>query len=358
MLRPRLSAYRPAASPAVATFSLLLIGTLGCSSEEVVERRAQPAQRTRIERIVIATGTVEPATEVEIRPRIAGIVEKIHVEEGNLVEPGQPLVEIERELLASQVREAEATRQAAEVELRFAKLALDRNSELHVTGASSDQAHDDARARYERAGAERARAQAVVDTLNTQLSYATVRSTMHGRVLEVSTEEGNAVSPVTSVTGGTLLLSLAGDKTLYLEGLVDENEIARVAIDQLARIRTEAFRDRIFQGRVREIAPIGRRIQNVTYFEVKVEITDAQAALLRPRMSGDAEIVTEVVEGAIVVSESALRYRGNEILVDLERKADAENPEDSVRVVEIGIIDGDQVQILKGLAEGERVILQ
>ncbi len=119
MLPPRPSTCWLAPSLAVAAFSLLATGTLGCAREEVVERPAQTVRRTRIERIVIATGTVEPATEVEIRPRIAGIVEKIHVEEGDLVEPGQPLVEIERELLASQVREAEANLQAADVELHF-----------------------------------------------------------------------------------------------------------------------------------------------------------------------------------------------------------------------------------------------
>ena len=58
---------------------------------------------------------------------------------------------------------------------------------------------------------------------------------------------------MTAVNGGTLLLSIAGDRTLHLEGLVDENEIPRVAIDQPARIRTEAYPDRVFEGRVRQI---------------------------------------------------------------------------------------------------------
>lgn len=334
---------------------------LGCGQEQTVERESYEATLGRIERIVIATGTIEPATEVEIRPRIPGIIEKIHVEDGDLVRPNQPLVEIERELLASQVREAEANLESMSVELRFAKIARDRVAELHTTGASSDQTHDDAIARFERARADRARAQAVVDTLSTQLGYATVKSTLVGRVLEVHVEEGSAVSPVTSVTGGTLLLSLAGDKTLHLEGLVDENEIARVAIDQPARIRTEAFGDRIFEGRVREIAPMGQRVQNVTYFEVKVEITDEDAQKLRPRMSGDAEIITEVVEHALIVPETALRYRADEILVELAAKDGESNQEDidaSQRVVEIGIIDGDRVQIVSGLDAGQRVLLQ
>lgn len=350
----------------VLLFSLAVI--LGCQSETTDDRPTHLVARGTIERIVIATGTVEPATEVEIRPRIPGIIEGILVKEGDLVQVGQTLIEIERELLASQVREAEANHESAAIELRFAKIALERNAELHETGASSDQAHDDARARFERARAERSRAQAVVDTLKTQHGYATVKSSMIGRVLEVHVEVGAAVSPVTSVTGGTLLLSLAGDKTLHLEGLVDENEVARVETGQSARIRTEAFGDRVFEGLVREIAPMGKRVQNVTYFEVKVEITDPDAQILRPRMSGDAEIITAIVDNTIIVPETTLRYRGSDVLVDIVNASESDSEqrpersesaqEDPGRVVEIGIIDGDRVQIIGGLEAGERIRLQ
>jgi HlyD family secretion protein len=175
-------------------------------------------------------------------------------------------------------------------------------------------------------------------------------------VLVVNVEEGSAVSPVTAVTGGTLLLSLAGTDRLFLKGLVDENEVARVALGQPARIRTEAFAGRTFAGVVAEIAPLGTRIQNVTYFEVEIEIVDPDAQLLRPRMSGDADIVTEVVEGALVVPETALRYRGEEIYVEvLDGSGEARVAE---KAVTLGIVDGTRVQVLAGLAEGEQVRLK
>ena len=95
---------------------------------------------------------------------------------------------------------------------------------------------------------------------------------------------------------------------------------------------------------------------------MKVEITDPDAQLLRPRMSGDAEIVTETLEQAVIVPETALRYRGEEILVDLalsdQEAAGEENQTASERIVKIGIIDGDRVQITEGLAAGEEVFLQ
>jgi HlyD family secretion protein len=356
----RLIASRPTPSCPTLRLALGLFGggllvLVACDGrEQAAPSPSAEVVRERIERVVVATGTIQPGKEIAVRPRIPGIIEKIHVEAGDVVKPGQLLVEIERDLLASQVREAEAAVREARVERRYAKIDLERAGELERSGASSPQKGDLARARHERAEAAVARAEAALETLSTQLSYASVVSPLEGRVLDVSVEEGTAVSPVTSVTGGTLLLSLAATDTLHLEGLVDENEVVRVEVGQPARIRTEAFGDRVFEGRVRKIAPIGTRIQNVTYFEVEIEVTDADAALLRPRMSGDGEIVTDVVDDALVVPETTLHYRGDRIYVDLQNGA--EPPES--REVEIGIVDGARVQVVSGLEGGESLRLQ
>jgi HlyD family secretion protein len=335
---------------------LLAVQSAGCGGGADEVGPTARATKGRIERIVVATGTVEPIREVEVRPRIPGIITKIHVEAGDHVEEGQTLVEIERELLASQVREAEAALREARVELRFAKIDVDRSDELERSGATSAQKRDTARARHERAQALVARAGAALDTLSTQLSYATVTSPLAGRVLDVHVEEGSAVSPVTAVTGGTLLLSLAATDTLHLRGLVDENEVARVALGQPARIRTEAYPSRTFAGAVSKIAPLGQRIQNVTYFELEIDVTDPDAQKLRPRMSGDADIVVEVAENALFVPETALRYRGDQIYVEKVQRESAATLEPVD--VEIGIVQDERVQILSGLAEGDEVHLK
>jgi HlyD family secretion protein len=330
--------------------------TLACGAADFDPGPTAKVERGRIERIVVATGTVEPEREVEVRSRIAGIIEKIYVKDGDVVEEGQPLVEIERDLLASQAREAEAALREARVELRYSKIDLERADELERGGATSPQKQDAARSRYERALATVARAEANLETLSTQLSYATVRSPLAGHVLDVPVEVGSAVAPVTAVTGGEVLVSLAATDRLHLEGLVDENEVARVALDQPARLRTEAFGDRTFSGVVTDIAPLGQRVQNVTYFEVEIEITDPDAQLLRPRMSGDAEIITQVVEDAVVIPETALRYRGDSIYVDTVVRQSEVRVEP--RDVRIGIVDGARVQVLEGLEPGEEVVVR
>lgn len=343
-------------SAALLGFSSLLLAAyqLACGRVEVEQRPTAEVGYERIESIVVATGTIEPAKEVEVRSRIAGIVERIQVDDGDEVEAGQVLLELERELLESQLREAQAMVRAAKVERRYARIELQRAEELVESGARSPQFLDRARARFEGADADVARSLAREGTLGTQLGYATVRAQLAGRVLEVHTEEGNAVSPVTAVTGGTLLISLAATERLHLEGLVDENEVALLEIGQRARIRTEAFADRIFEGRVREVAPMGKRIQNVTYFEVEIDLVAEDARLLRPRMSGDADIVIRVVEEALVIPETALHYHGDEIYVETSNGAG----EPERRDIEIGIVDGSKIQVLEGIEAGEIVYLQ
>lgn len=333
---------------------LVLAASVVCSRGDATPSAPTAAvERGRIERLVVATGTIEPEREVEVRPRTPGIVEKIHVEAGDVVKAGDVMVELERDLLEAQLREARAAVESTRVELRYAGIDQRRTDELRARNAASASTQDDARARQEKAVAALAQAEAKLTSLDVQLGYTTVKAPLAGRVLDVPVEEGNAVSPVTAVTGGTLLLSIAGEESLHLKGLVDENEVARVSVGQPARLRTEAFADRVFTAEVRKIAPIGQRVQNVTYFEVEIAVTDPDAGLLKPRMSGDADIVTEVVEDAVFVPETALRYRGAETYVSIDRGDDAPREQ----AVQVGIVDGARVQVT-GVEPGEKVLLQ
>jgi HlyD family secretion protein len=313
-------------------------------------------EASRIERRVVATGTIEPEKEIEVRPRVSGIVERIHVAAGDHVRAGQPLVEIEKELTEVRHAEARALLEEASAELRFAESAMRRGGRLHRDGTMDDQQHDELTSRFERARAAVARASANVDLLAVELRYATVEAPIDGKILDVEVEEGSAVASVQTVTGGTPLLWIAKAEDLHLEGLVDENEIAHVAVGQAARIRTEAFGEREFAGHVRDIKPLGQRQQNVTYFEVEISVDGEDAQLLRPRMSGDADIIAEVVEDAVVIPETALHYEGEGAFV--QRIVTREPPEIERVPIEIGIVEEDRVQVRSGLAVGDEIVLR
>jgi HlyD family secretion protein len=336
---------------------LALLFLAACAREPAPEIGATArAERGRIERVVVATGTIEPEKEVEVRPRISGIVEHVHVHDGDEVAKDALLLEIDRELIEAQAAEARSRLEQTRVELRYAGLDLDRARALVRSGTVSTQEHERAEARVQSASAAVARDEAAVESLAVELKYTRVLAPMAGKILDVPVEDGDAVSAVTAVTGGTLLLVIADPDPLHLKGLVDENEVAHVALGQPARIRTEAYPGRTFAGEVRDIAPLGQRQQNVTYFEVEVLVTDPEARLLRPRMSADADIVTEVIEDALVVPETALIFEGGDVLV--ERVVRASSPKLERRQVEVGLVSGPRVQVLKGLEAGDEVRLR
>jgi RND family efflux transporter MFP subunit len=335
----------------------IALGIAGCNREAPVDvGQTATAERARIERLVVATGTIEPEKKVEVRPRISGIIDKVHVDDGDAVEKDALLIEIDRELLDAQVAEARSRLEAAQVEQRYAERDLGRAANLVHGGTVSTQEYERAEARFKTASAAVARDAAAVDSLAVQLKYTRVLAPMRGKILDVLVEDGDAVSAVTAVTGGTLLLVVADPIPLHLKGLVDENEVAHVAVGQTARLRTEAYPKRVFTGEVRHIAPLGERQQNVTYFEVEVLVTDPDATLLRPRMSADADIVTETVDDALVVPETALVFAGNDVFVDRVVRNSA--PTLDRRKVEVGIVAGERVQIMSGLDAGDEVRLR
>lgn len=340
---------------ALVAVSLVLVA--GCSSRDTAEvAPTARVERARIERIVVATGTIEPEDEVEVRSRISGIVEEVLVEAGERVERGKPLLEIERELLVAQAAEARARLAGSKAELARAVSELRRAVKLANGGTMSASQEEDAITRQQSADAAVARDRAVLDTLEIQLSYATVTAPMDGTILDVDAKVGSAVASVVSVTGGTRLLTIADDRTLHLDGLVDENDVAWVKIGQPARVRTEAYPGRTFAGEVRKIKPLGQRQQNVTYFEVEVLITDPDAAKLKPRMSADADIVSEVVEDALVVPETALLYDGDRIYV--ERKVAGDEPSFEQATVKVGVLESGRAQVLDGVAADDEVRLK
>lgn len=327
----------------------------GCFSAPPPRTVTVQVERGRIERLVVATGTIEPAREVEVRSRISGIIDRIRVVVGETVSEGTPLIEIERELLGAQLAEARASLLGAVVEARYSQKDLARTTDLRRQATVAQQEYDRAMARAEAAQAAVARGEAIVHALDVQLGYATVTAPIAGTILDIDVQEGSAVASVASVTGGTRLLTIAEADKLHLKGLVDETEVRWVKVGQPARVRMEG-NDLVYSGVVRQVKPLGERTQNVTYFEVKVDLEVAAASLLRPRMSADAEIVTDVVSDALIVPENALQFEGDEVFV--EAIVGGASPTIERRPVRLGIVDGARVQVLAGLEAGDEICVK
>jgi len=356
------------------------------------------AKRGDIARSVVATGEVEPiSNRIEIRSKASGIVKRVHVDAGDRVEPNQVLVELDRDQLIAQLREAEANLQAAKADLLAARAHLDRNKilaegydvelaktnhrrsiELLKQKLISQADFDSTQGRLEEAlNRQRAAAaairvsqatieqkqagvaqfEAIVERITEDLGFATIRSPIRGIALSRDVEIGSAVSSILTMgAGATTVLTLGDMDDVYVKGEVSETDIGKVKVGLPARITVETYKDKVFHGTVYKIAPLGKEKDNVTSFEVRVSVDNPEGLLLA-YMSANAEIILEEHKNVLTIPEGAVVYdEKKRTLVEIP---DATSEKGRKRIpVKLGIATGTKAEVTAGLKEGDRVILQ
>ncbi len=367
------------------------------SGGKIDPNRLAKVTRGDVARSVVATGKIQPITKVEVKSKASGIVEKLFVDINDHVRKGQQLAQMDQQEILAQVEAQKATLAATEAnvgtyeanieqdkvnaaapDLPMYKQTLDRNTAMQKDGIVSRQALDDANRDYLAALTKRdsSKAQIGVDTaklkqaraqveqanaslrqLEEQLSYTTIVAPMDGVILSRDVEIGDAVSSILVLGSTATLVMTEGDTTqVYVQGKVDEADIAHVYMNQPARIKVESFRDRVFNGKVTKIAPLGVEKDNVTTFEVRVSI-DNPGGELKANMTANAEILLDEHKGVLTVPESAVIY-------DNQRNASVETPDKTQNegkrkvAVKVGLSNGSVTEILSGLKEGDQVVLQ
>ncbi|MEJ7618682.1 MAG: efflux RND transporter periplasmic adaptor subunit [Pyrinomonadaceae bacterium] len=391
----------------IALIVIIAIGGLGTYGYIVMSSPKTPldpsklatAERADIARSVVATGKIEPIAKVEIKSKANGIIKALRVEVGDMVSAGQILAELDKENLAAQLREANAALGSAQANLKateaefeknkleavtpevsFARRTVERTEKLAKDGIIPLQELDDAQralellenkqkvtgsqlnvsqARISQALAQVAEAEAAVARAQEQYNNATIRSPINGMVISRDLEIGSPVSSILNMGSAATLVMVLGDiRPVYVRGKVDEADIGAVRLGQLARIKVETFKEQKFDGSVTQISPMGVEKDNVTSFEVKVSINNA-GGTLRANMTANAEIVLEEHQGALIIPESAIIY-------DAQRNPTVEIPSanpsaptaSDKRPIKIGISDGSRTEVLEGLKDGEKVVLQ
>jgi HlyD family secretion protein len=380
---------------------ILLIAGLGLmhlvKGTTIDPNKLAKVTRADVARSVVATGKIQPITKVEVKSKASGIVEKLYVDINNKVQKGQQLAQLDQEEIQAQVSAQRAQLAAAEAnvttfeanieqdkvnaaapDLPMYKTALERNSAMQKEGVVSRQTLDDSNrdylaaltrrdsakaqigvdtARLKQARAQVQQAQASLKQLEEQLSYTTIVAPMDGVILSRDVEIGDAVSSILVLGSTATLVMTEGDTTqVYVQGKVDEADIAHVYMSQPARIKVESFRDRVFNGKVTKIAPLGVEKDNVTTFEVRVSI-DNPGGELKANMTANAEILLDEHKGVLTVPENAVMY-------DNQKNASVEIPDKKQKEgkrkvsIKVGLSNGSITEVLSGLKEGDQVVLQ
>ena len=339
---------------------------IGAASALVLQRRTTSQQRALSQFTVLArqgslpgtitaSGELEAYRKVNVSPRRQGVLRKLLVEEGATVRAGQALALMDSDDLNDRVDELQAQRRSAQALLSRSLNELQRRRSLVRQGVISQEDFKRAETTYQidKAGLEAATQR--LDQRLRERDYLTVRAPFDGVVTARFADPGAFVTPTTSASASagassSSIVELA--QGLEAVAKVPESDIGRIRVGQNAWVRVDSFPDRRFAARVRQIAPRAEKLNNVTSFEVKLQMLQPPPEL-RIGMTADIDFNTGVLAPRTLVPTVAVvteQGKPGVLLVGPGNKP-------SFQAVTLGASSGRDTQILSGLKPGSRVFI-
>ena len=346
----------------------LLAGALliGGGSALISQRRSGSQQRSlatytvearqgSLPGVITASGELEAFRKVNVSPKRQGVLEKLFVEEGDSVQAGQALALMDSGDLNDRLEELQAQVRSAKAQLNRSQSELQRRGALIRQGGISLDDYNSARSTYlvDKATVEAAQ-QRLAQRMK-ELGDLTVRAPFAGVVTARFADPGAFVTPTTSASASagassSSIVELA--QGLEAVAKVPESDIGRIQAGQSAAVRVDSFPDRRFPARVRQIAPRAEKLNNVTSFEVKLQLIDPPPEL-RIGMTADIEFNTGTLAARTLIPTVAVVTEQGKPGVLLVGPGN----QPTFQAVTLGASSGKDTQILEGLQPGTRVFI-
>ena len=346
----------------------------GAKAKSKVDFATEKAQIGSVSNSITATGTIEPVTEVEVGTQVSGIIDKIYVDYNSIVKQGEVIAEMDRVTLLSDLQSAQATYNGAKAEYEYQKKLYERNRKLHEKQLISDTDYEQSTYDYQRAQSTYEQAQAELSKAERNLSYATITSPIDGIVTSKDVEEGQTVA---SGFETPTLFTIAADLTqMQVVADVDEADIAGVVDGAKVTFTVDAYPDDTFEGEVKQVrlgsvnssssSSASSSESTVVTYEVVISANNPDLKL-KPRLTANVTIYTQIRDNVLTVPAKALRFTPNkEIAGEREIKDCAGTPkvwtlENNVftaHPVKTGLSDGAKTEITEGLSEGTAVVTE
>ncbi len=287
--------------------------------------------------VIKAVGSLEAVQGVDITAEITGKIIEIAVEDGAEVETDQVVAGLDADSLRAELRGARA-------EASLAEIQRDRQQRLRETNAVSQSDYDQARSRLEQARAQ-------VDDIAAQLEQKTIKAPFSGRLGIIEVDIGQYLRP------GDPIVTLQTLDPISVDFTVPQQELARINVGMPVVVRTDAFDEQAFRGRITAVSPkVNQQTRNVA---VRGRLSNPEGRL-RPGMFVDVAVELPRQDDVLTLPQTAITYNpyGDSVFLINETAGDNGEPELTVerKFIRTGDTRGDQVQILDGVSEGERVV--
>ncbi len=338
------------------SFQLLpIIGALafalGCSNKDTVSRGRPPpiitvqrAQRRDVPVEIHAPVDLRPLEQAEVGAKTLGYLDAVFVDRGDLVKKGQLVALVRPSDLPDQLSAARSALAQAQAAAGLARANDERAKELAPNGIVSRQDLQQAATALASAEAAEAAAKAQAGALGTRLGEMRITSPLNGVVVQRRLDPGALVGP----PSGGAILSIARVDVLRVFIAVNERSATGVSVGKDAHVELDALPGRSFHGRVVRLAPAFDPTTRTLDAEVHL-INDS--GLLRPGMYGRGSIVVEVHPQAFVVPGAALQVSAGQKFIYLANRDQVQR-----RQVEVGVDEGEWVEVTKGLSNGDEFV--
>ncbi|PIB27339.1 efflux RND transporter periplasmic adaptor subunit [Maribacter sp. 4G9] len=332
------------------------------NSKAAVTFETQQPFTSSIEKKTVATGKVIPEDEVEIKPQITGIIDKILVEEGAQIKAGDLIAVIKVVPNEQALYQAQGRVRNAQLALNNAKIEYERNKTLYDKGVVSNQDFINQKLVFEQAEQELKNADADYQIIRrgsiggSAAANTNIRATVSGTILEIPVKEGDQVIQSNNFNDGTTIASVADLGKMIFEGKVDEGEVGKLSEGSTLKITLGALEGTELDAKLKFIAPKGVEEAGAVQFKIECDVAIPDSVFIRAGYSANASIVLEKKENILVIPEALLQFdkSTNKPYVEVSVGAVSDQKFER-RDIEIGISDGVNVEIVSGLTEEDKV---
>ncbi len=308
----------------------------------------------------VATGSIVPKKEVDIKPQVSGILDKLYVKEGTRVTRGQILAKIKIIPNMANLSNAEANLQRQEINLRNAKQNFNRQKQLFEQQVIAEQEFQEAKISLDLAEQDLAAAkenlQIIREGTPREAGSTTtlVKATVSGTVLSIPVKEGASVIESNTFNEGTTVAQIANMNEMEFQGKVDESEVGKLRTGMDLLLTIGAIEDEVFDAKLKFIAPKGVAEEGAIKFDIKADLELKEEQFVRAGYSANADIVLDRRDSVLTVKESCLLFADDTTFVEVETS----DQQFEKRQIKIGLSDGIRAEILEGVQKGDALKVQ
>ena len=307
--------------------------------------------QTDIVKKTIATGTIVPRKEIELKSQVSGVVEELYFDEGDSVKIGDLIAKIRIIPDVVAVNNATAQLETARINFENAQKELNRQRELYENNVISEFDYNAFYVDFQLRQQDLRAAESNLELVKEGSSQRTgnvsnlVRSTVDGMILDVPVKPGTFIIESNTFNEGTTIASVADMEEMIFEGQVDESDVGKIEAGMELVLAVGAIEGKTFDGILEFISPKGEDIDGGIKFEVKAAVTLRDDVFLRAGYSANADIVLDKRVDILAIKESNLIFEEDKIFVEvMTGEQEFERVE-----VETGLSDGINIEVLSGI---------